>query len=92
MSNPAELLKLRFIYHLRLNKIKRGFGRQVIETKQDTVGSWAQNLCVPHFRFVGNRPHSAFMIFPKFQRADSNSCYSGKGGDVETSKGGDVLK
>ena len=35
--------------------------------------SWAQKpFCVPHF-----------LTFPEFQRAGSNSCWSGKGGDVE---------
>ena len=33
---------------------------------------------------VGNRRHSASMAFPEFQRSGSNSCSSGKGGDVET--------
>ena len=48
-------------------------------------GSWAwKPFYVPCFLFVGNRLHSASMTFPEFQRADSNSCYSGKGGDAET--------
>ena len=34
----------------------------------------------PFFLFVGNRLHSAYLIFPEFQRADSNSGLSGKGG------------
>ena len=38
----------------------------------------------PFFLFVGNRLHSAYLTFPEFQRADSNSCLSGEGGNEET--------
>ena len=39
---------------------------------------------VPHFLFVGNRLHSAFLTFPEFHKAASNKCLSGKGEDAET--------
>ena len=35
------------------------------------------------FLFGGYRLHSASLTFPEIQRADSNSCLSGKGGDAE---------
>jgi len=35
------------------------------------------------FLFVGNRLYSASLTFPEFQRADSNICLSGEGGDGE---------
>ena len=38
----------------------------------------------PHFLFVRKFPAS--MTFPEFQRAYSNSCYSGKEGDAQTRK------
>ena len=48
-------------------------------------GPWAQKpFYVPHFLFLGNTPYSASRTFPEFQRADSNGCLSGKGGDAET--------
>ena len=50
---------------------------------------------VPRFLFVGYKLHSASLIFHEFQRADSNSCWSEKGGDIETgeeqSSGGTAL-
>ena len=41
--------------------------------------SWSQkSFCVPHFSFLGNRPHSASVAFPEFQGAGSYICWSGK--------------
>ena len=39
-------------------------------------------FCVYHFLFVRNRLHSALLTFPEFQRADLDSCLSGKGKKV----------
>ena len=39
---------------------------------------------LPSFLFAGNRLHSASLAFPEFQRADSISCSSRKGGNAET--------
>ena len=39
---------------------------------------------LPCVLFVGIWLHSASLIFPEFQRADSNSCLSGKGENAET--------
>ena len=39
---------------------------------------------VSPFLFVGNKLHSASLNFPEFQRADSNSCLPGEGGNAET--------
>ena len=52
---------------------------------QDPVGPWAQSLPVsPIFLIIGNSLYSTSRSFPEFQRAGSNSCQSGKGGDAET--------
>ena len=48
-------------------------------------GSWAQRFSVsPCVLITGHRLHSAPMTFPEFQRAGSNRCSSGKGGDAQT--------
>ena len=52
----------------------------VLKRSRTRWGSWAQKP----FLITGNRLHSASMNFLEFQGADSNSCYSGKGGDAET--------
>ena len=66
-----------------LSKATRSWWMQ-IKPSRALGGSWAQKpFCVPHFLFLGNRPHSASMTYPKFQRAGSNSSQSGKGGDAE---------
>ena len=44
-------------------------------------------LLGPFFLFVGNRLHSAYLVFLEFPRADSTSGLSGKGGN-EKNKGG----
>ena len=41
----------------------------------------SMNAC---FMFIGNRLHSASPTFSEFQNADSNSCWSRKGGNAET--------
>ena len=41
-------------------------------------------LWVLHFLSVRYRLHSASLIFPEFQRVDSNNCKSGKGENTET--------
>ena len=43
-------------------------------------------FCVPCFLLVGNRLHAASLIFPEFQRADSKSWLSRRGGVAETKK------
>lgn len=41
-------------------------------------------FCVPGFLFVGNRLYAAFLTLPEFQRADSKSWLSRRGGGAET--------
>ena len=56
-----------------------------IKTEQDSgTLQYTNPFCVPCFLFVGYRLCSASLTFPEFQRADSNHCWSGTGGDTET--------
>ena len=56
------------------------------ETEQDPVGLLGTEafLCPPYL--VCREQTPASMTFPELQRADSNSCSSGKGGDAETTE------
>ena len=45
-----------------------------------------RSLTFSHFLFVGNKFHSASLTFPELQRAYSNNCLSGKGGNASKEK------
>ena len=58
--------------------------RRLSSAEQDPPGTYLFH--VPRFLFVENRLHSASLTFPEFQRADSISFLSGKGGKAKKQK------
>ena len=63
-----------------------------IKTEQGSVGLQSTYpFCVLCFLFVGYRVHSSSLTFPESQRAYSDSCLSGKGGDTEARRSNQMV-
>ena len=75
--------KEREIWIQRHRGCTKGEGH-VTETKHDPVGLLGMEAFLCPMFLVCREQAPASMTFPESQRADSNSCQSGKGGDAET--------